>query len=61
MKAKLNEFLDKMQMPLMILMLTFIPLYMIFAVMLHKHKEELKEHREFRLENFHCRNSKNSK
>lgn len=61
MKAKLNEFLDKMQMPVMILMLCFLPLFLIFAGMLYKHKEELKEYREFRLENFHCRSSKNLK
>lgn len=61
MKAKLNDFLDKMHTPAIILMLFFLVLFLMFARMLHKDKEELKEHREFRSENFHCRNSKNSK
>lgn len=61
MKAKINEFLDKMHTPVIILMLFFLVLFLMFARMLHEDKEKLKEHREFRLENFHFRNSKNSK
>lgn len=58
MKEKLNEFLDKMQTPSIILMLCFLVLYLIFAESLHKDKEELKKHRKFRLENYHCQNCK---
>jgi hypothetical protein len=54
MKAKINQFLDAMTIPVGVLMIGFLVLYLMFSEEIHKDKEEMKTHRKFREENFVC-------
>lgn len=61
MKAKLNEFLDKMQTPAIILMLCFLLLFLIFAVMLQRNQKRKAYRKTHLIHKAHIHPSRNQK